>query len=86
MLCRQVKGAKSLRWSRNSLILTSEQSINKVNPSYEKLKIDIKSDGSQYNLHIANVTVDDFGIYICEIQTNQGISIKRVTLKRKGNT
>lgn len=85
LLCKPRKGTEGRRWLRHGFILTDEQNINGLNPSHRRLTLDMTSDATQYNLQLANVSVDDFGLYICEMQTSEGISSKRVTLTFKGN-
>ncbi|CAC5412779.1 unnamed protein product [Mytilus coruscus] len=81
-----MKGAEDLRWRRNNFILTDGQKINKEIPWFRKLKIDIETDKSQYNLRIANVTAADFGLYLCEMQISKEMSRQIVTLKYKETT
>lgn len=81
-----MKGAKDLRWRRDNFILTKGQQINKGIAWHKKLMLENKTDGSQYNLRISNVTTDDFGVYLCEMLISKKISRQRVTLKYKGNT
>lgn len=83
--CKVMKGAEDLRWRRNNFILTDGQKINKEIPWFRKSKIDIRTDKSQYNLLIANVTAADFGLYLCEMQISKEMSRQIVTLEYKGN-
>lgn len=84
LICKKKNGTEGLRWLRDTYILTDGQRINKKNPWHSKFSIDIKSDRIHYNLRIANVTADDFGLYLCEMQEGRRISRQRVTLKYKG--
>lgn len=78
-------GAKDLRWRRDNFILTSGQQINKGIAWHRKLMLINKPDNSQYNLQISNVSSDDFGVYLCEMQISKEISRQRVSLRYKGN-
>lgn len=84
LICKKKNGTEGLRWLRDTYILSDGQRINKKNPWHSKFSIDIKSDSIHYNLRIANVTADDFGLYLCEMQEGRGISRQRVTLEYKG--
>lgn len=84
LLCKPKQGAKDLRWRRDNFILTNGQQINKGIAWHSKLQIDVKTDQTQYNLRINNVTAGDFGVYLCEMQVSKTMSRQTVTLKCEG--
>lgn len=84
LVCQQAEGATNLRWRRNDIILTDGHEINTNERIHKAFKIDFDKDASQYNLRIANVTVHDFGVYLCEMQINNGQLSHQVTLSNEG--
>lgn len=86
LICQQPKGAENLRWLRDNFILTDGHEINDHIPRHTMITIDVKKDASQYNLMIDNVTADDFGVYLCEMQLSKQVSQHQVTLADKGKT
>ncbi|CAC5415247.1 unnamed protein product [Mytilus coruscus] len=83
LICQQSKPAEGLRWLRNNVILTDGQQISHMSPWHEKITIYHKKNVGQYNLRIANVTADDFGDYLCEMQIDKEVSNLLVRLKNK---
>lgn len=79
------RGRKS-KMLRDNFILTDGHEINDHIPRHTMITIDVKKDASQYNLMIDNVTADDFGVYLCEMQLSKQVSQHQVTLADKGKT
>lgn len=84
LTCEHTKGAENLRWRRDEYILTYGKQINTMISWYRKFTIDAQTDVRQYNLRITNVTADDFGLYICEMQIGKETTGQRITLNYKG--
>lgn len=77
------RGRKS-KWLRDNVILTDGHDINDGIPRHTMITIDGEKDTSKYNLIIANVTAEEFRVYLCEMQISKIVSRQSVTLIDKG--
>ena len=79
LVCNINSQAISYRWRKNNHVLSYGSQINNNTHGYDRYKI--INSGETYSLRILNISLEDFGLYLCSMQLNQKTVEKRFFLK-----